>query len=255
MKKTLLSVATVTTLTGIASADISANEYVPEDVQENHDYTYNHETNGDNYSYYWYYGNVDGSQYADQYSFNSNETAPAQDTYTSEAAPAVSETAAPAVSEEAAPAPEVQAPAAEEYQAPAVQEYQDTEEVQAPAPSGQTQSYGNNWYFDGDCTWYVFEKRQSMGKSVSGSWGDAKNWAGAAASEGYAVNNTPSQGAIMQTGAGQNGAYGQGHVAVVEQVNSDGSIVVSEMNWDGGVGGQTTRTISAGSASQHNFIH
>lgn len=245
MKKTLLSVATVTALTGIASANISANEYVPEEVQQNHDYTYNHETNGSNYSYHWYYGNVDGSQYADQYSSDSNATASSQDTYTSQAAPAVSESAAPAV----------QAPAVEEYQAPAVQEYQDTEEVQAPAPASYTQSSGSNWYFDGDCTWYVFEKRQDLGKSVSGSWGDAKNWAGAAASEGYTVNNTPSQGAIMQSGAGQNGAYGQGHVAVVDQVNSDGSIVVSEMNWDGGIGGLTTRTISAGSAAQHNFIH
>src|SRR5699024_6135152 len=56
MKKTLLSVATVTALTGIASTNISANEYVPEEVQQNHDYTYNHETNGSNYSYHWYYG-------------------------------------------------------------------------------------------------------------------------------------------------------------------------------------------------------
>ena len=118
MKKTLLSVATVTALTGIASTNISANEYVPEDVQENHDYTYNYDTNGDNYSYYWYYGNTDGSQYADEYSLNETASAPA-----ATEAPASTQ-AAPAVDE---------APAVEEVQAPAVQQSQDTTDAQAPA--------------------------------------------------------------------------------------------------------------------------
>ncbi len=113
MKKTLLSVATVTALTGIASANISANEYVPEDVQQNHDYTYNYDTNGDNYSYYWYYGDTDGSQYANEYSLDETASAPAS---TTQSAPAVNE-----------------APAVEEVQAPAVQQSQNTTDVQAPA--------------------------------------------------------------------------------------------------------------------------
>lgn len=112
MKKTLLSVATVTALTGIASTNISANEYVPEEVQQNHDYTYNHETNGDNYSYYWYYGDTDGSQYANEYSLDETASAPAS----TQSAPAVDA-----------------APAVEEVQAPAVQQSQDTTDVQAPA--------------------------------------------------------------------------------------------------------------------------
>lgn len=120
MKKTLLSVATVTALTGIASTNISANEYVPEDVQQNHDYTFNYDTNGDDYSYYWYHGEIDGSQYADEYSLN--ETA---------STPAAAETAAPA-STQSAPAVE-EASAVEEPSAPAVQQSQDTTDVQAPA--------------------------------------------------------------------------------------------------------------------------
>ncbi|MFB9860770.1 LysM peptidoglycan-binding domain-containing protein [Salinicoccus siamensis] len=126
---------------------------------------------------------------------------------------------------------------------------------QAPAPSVASGSYGSNYYMTGDCTWYVFERRKEMGASVSNSWGDAKNWASAARSEGLQVNNTPSVGAIMQSAAFQNGSYSFGHVAVVEAVNADGSIVVSEMNWSGGVGNKTTRTVSASSAASHNFIH
>ncbi|GAA3716166.1 hypothetical protein GCM10022378_03120 [Salinicoccus jeotgali] len=126
---------------------------------------------------------------------------------------------------------------------------------QAPAPSVASGSYGSNYYMTGDCTWYVFERRKEMGASVSNSWGDAKNWASAARSEGLQVNNTPSVGAIMQSAAFQNGSYSFGHVAVVEAVNADGSIVVSEMNWSGGVGNKTTRTVSASNVASHNFIH
>lgn len=111
MKKTVVSIATVTALTGIASTNISANEYVPEEVQQNHDYTFNYESNGDNYSYYWYYGDTNGSQYADEYGSNTAQNQ----------APAVAQSA-PAVSE---------APAAQDVQAPAVS--QSSQDVQAPA--------------------------------------------------------------------------------------------------------------------------
>ena len=44
----------------------------------------------------------------------------------------------------------------------------------------------------------------------------------------------------MQT---SQGAFG--HVAYVENVNNDGSVKVSEMNYNGGPGVVSTRTISA----------
>ena len=65
---------------------------------------------------------------------------------------------------------------------------------------------------------------------------------------GYTVNNTPKAGAVMQTTQG-----GYGHVAYVESVNSDGSVTVSEMNYQG-VGVVSTRTISASQASSYNYI-
>ena len=59
------------------------------------------------------------------------------------------------------------------------------------------------------------------------------------AADGYTVNNTPKAGAVMQT---SQGAYG--HVAYVESVNDDGSVKVSEMNYNGGPGVVSSRTIS-----------
>lgn len=111
--------------------------------------------------------------------------------------------------------------------------------------SGQTSS-GSNLYTSGQCTYYAYEK---SGGKIGSTWGNANNWANAAAADGYTVNNTPKQGSIMQT---SQGAYG--HVAYVENVNSDGSVKVSEMNYNGGPGVVSTRTISASQAGSYNYI-
>ena len=111
--------------------------------------------------------------------------------------------------------------------------------------AGQTSS-GSNLYTSGQCTYYVYDK---VGGKISSTWGNANNWANAAASSGYTVNNTPKQGAIMQT---SQGAFG--HVAYVENVNNDGSVKVSEMNYNGGPGVVSTRTISASQAGAYNYI-
>lgn len=185
-----------------------------------------------------------------------------------EAAPAA-ETAARAVEEvevqevEAAEAP---APAVQEVQAaevapveeaaPAVQE---VEQPQASTPAAAapvtSASNGSNYYDWGTCAWYVFEQRSQRGLGVGGNWGNATNWANGAQSAGYSVTNSPSVGAIMQAPAYTNGAYGLGHVAIVESVNADGSILVSEMQFGGGLGDVNTRTISASQVSSHNFIN
>lgn len=94
-----------------------------------------------------------------------------------------------------------------------------------------------------------------MGKPVGNNWGNASSWASNARAEGYDVNNSPSVGAIMQADAWTNNAWGMGHVAIVERVNPDGSILVSEMNFGSGQGNKSYRTISASSAANHNFIH
>lgn len=124
----------------------------------------------------------------------------------------------------------------------------------APAPSSAS-SWGTNWYSWGDCTWYAFERRKQLGKPVGNGWGNASNWAGQARSAGYSVNNSPSVGAIIQAHAWTNNAWGMGHVGVVERINPDGSILISEMNFGTGVGVKGHRTLSASQAANHNFIH
>ncbi|WP_434121600.1 CHAP domain-containing protein [Salinicoccus roseus] len=128
-----------------------------------------------------------------------------------------------------------------------------TQNVSAPAPTNV--SYGTNHYYWGDCTWYVFERRQQLGKPVGNNWGNAYDWDNRARSAGYTVNNSPSVGAIIQANAWTNYAWGLGHVAVVERINSDGSILVSEMNFGSGKGVKSFRTISSSQVSGHNFIH
>src|SRR5699024_1180322 len=128
-----------------------------------------------------------------------------------------------------------------------------TEEAPSSTPTYNANN-GSNVFPAGECVWYAFDKRTQLGKGV-GQWGNASNWASAARSEGYSVNNTPSVGAIMQTNANSNGAGGYGHVAIVDSVNSDGSIVVSEMNWGGNGGSVSTRTLSPMQAASHSFIH
>ncbi|MBW1136683.1 CHAP domain-containing protein, partial [Escherichia coli] len=78
------------------------------------------------------------------------------------------------------------------------------------APSSQstgvsisrTSSSGSNLYTAGQCTYYVFDR---VGGKIGSTWGNANNWASAAAASGYTVNNSPSAGAILQT---SQGAYG-----------------------------------------------
>ncbi len=121
----------------------------------------------------------------------------------------------------------------------------------APSSNGRSISNGyasgSNLYTSGQCTYYVFDR---VGGKIGSTWGNASNWANAAASSGYTVNNTPKVGAIMQTTQGY-----YGHVAYVEGVNSNGSVRVSEMNYGHGAGVVTSRTISANQAGSYNFIH
>lgn len=97
-------------------------------------------------------------------------------------------------------------------------------------------SYGSNGYDYGYCTWYVANQ-----VNVPSNWGNASSWAYYARLSGWSVTSTPSVNAIAQT---PYAAFGLGHVAVVRKVNTDGTIVVSEMNqvrWNV----EDTRTVAA----------
>jgi surface antigen len=109
-------------------------------------------------------------------------------------------------------------------------------------------SAGNRYAF-GNCTWYAYERRMQLGRPVGSFWGNAATWAMYARSAGYRVDNTPEVGAVMQNGGGY------GHVAVVESINGDGSITISEMNYAGNFNRVTSRTVSAGTAAGFTFIH
>ena len=112
-------------------------------------------------------------------------------------------------------------------------------------------SSGNAYAF-GNCTWYAYERRAQLGRPVGSFWGNAATWAMYARAAGFAVNNTPAVGAVMQNGGGY------GHVAIVEEVLPNGDIRISEMNYYGGGGGfniVSGRTVSGGQAKSYNYIH
>lgn len=116
--------------------------------------------------------------------------------------------------------------------------------------SGNAAIAGNKYDY-GYCTWYAYNRRAELGRPVGSFWGNASTWASYARGSGYLVNNTPAVGAVMQDSYS---AGGYGHVAVVESVNGDGSIYISEMNY-AGWNVKSYRTLSAGEASRYNFIH
>lgn len=107
-----------------------------------------------------------------------------------------------------------------------------------------------NLYDWGQCTWHVFNRRAQIGKGISTYWWNANNWDNAAARDGYRIDYHPTVGSIAQSDAGY-----YGHVAFVERVNSNGSLLVSEMNFSAGPGVLTYRTIPAYQVRQYKFIH
>ena len=96
-------------------------------------------------------------------------------------------------------------------------------------PNHATGDSGNAYSFS-QCTWWVYVRRHELGLPVGSYMGNGNMWANSARALGYWVDNTPRHvGDIMVFAAGQAGADGYyGHVAIVEQINPDGSIVTSE---------------------------
>lgn len=104
-------------------------------------------------------------------------------------------------------------------------------------------TYANGKFAYGYCTWYVASRRPVP-------WtGDAWEWFGGARAMGFPTGQTPQPGSIMVTWESW-----VGHVAYVEQVNADGSWVVSEMNYKGW-GIISTRTIRPGTVPLIGFIY
>ena len=113
---------------------------------------------------------------------------------------------------------------------------------------------GGNVFIAGvldNCTEFAFGRALEKGLITSGSgigakirghagqWDDqAGSWSSKAKANSFAVWD-----------ANTGGALADGHVAFVERVNSDGSFVVSEFNWNNGDGKFNSRPITLGSNS------
>lgn len=121
-------------------------------------------------------------------------------------------------------------------------------------PNHATNDNGNGYAFS-QCTWWVYLRRHELGLPVGTHYGNGHQWADTARSLGYWVDTTPRQGDIMVFERGQDSSsWLYGHVAIVEQVNSDGSIETSECGASYG-GKPFTRHFTAEQAAQHQFIH
>jgi len=104
-----------------------------------------------------------------------------------------------------------------------------------PAPQPVTSSlifsnaiYGGNSYAPGYCTWYVASR-----VSVPSNWGNANTWDNKARQNGWTVSSVPVPGAIAQA----DGGSFWGHVAIVESVSADGTMIeFSDMNGISGFG-------------------
>lgn len=86
-----------------------------------------------------------------------------------------------------------------------------------------------------NCVGYAWGRwREILGKKHNLSTANAENWWGHT-SDGYKRGQTPKLGAVMCWRKGQagNSADGAGHVAVVEKINSDGSVTYSNSNYSG----------------------
>ena len=107
-----------------------------------------------------------------------------------------------------------------------------------------------------NCTNYVAWKLIGNGVTRPNiALGDAAQWDASAVSNGIAVDTVPAVGSVAQWDAYASTVGQYGHVAYVEQVNTDGTILVSEDAWRlNSVGGPLTfRTVDAATVS--HFIH
>lgn len=108
----------------------------------------------------------------------------------------------------------------------------------------------------GNCTWYANGRSKQLDRNparVDKMLGMAYQWANQAHAAGIATSRKPAIGAIAHWDASQ--SYPSGHVAVVERVNSDGTILISESSYTPNIGSAfdflyKTRTISANDPSR-----
>ena len=103
------------------------------------------------------------------------------------------------------------------------------------------------------CTWYAYNRRTALGLPVGSYMGNGRDWANTGRRLGYVVNNTPHVGAAVVFQPGQAGAdRTYGHVAVVERVNANGTILISE---SGAVYQGRSVTRPLGNVNAYQYVH
>jgi surface antigen len=127
-----------------------------------------------------------------------------------------------------------------------------TERPDYVAPTPRTNYYyyrarysAGNTYPYGQCTWWAKNKRPDL----PGNMGNANMWATNARRAGFPVDRTPRRGDVFQNNTGY-----WGHVGYVESVNGDGTITISEMNYQGRKWA-ITRVVKKSEWQYWNFIH
>lgn len=111
----------------------------------------------------------------------------------------------------------------------------------APTAAPRRGAVSGNTYEPGQCTWYVKNRRPDLPNNL----GNADTWYARARAQGMAVGTTPVAGAAAPRKVGM-------HVVYVEAVHSDGTITISEMNYN--YVPYSTRTKIA-SASDYYYIY
>ncbi len=102
----------------------------------------------------------------------------------------------------------------------------------APPPHPPVKGKGNYFPY-GQCTWWANQRYHTL-HAIYVPWktnADAWKWANRAHDFHWRVSSRPSVGDIMVLQSWVDGAYGLGHVAVVEKVLRNGHVIASSMNW------------------------
>ena len=113
-----------------------------------------------------------------------------------------------------------------------------TPRLTAPSTSNKCYYAGNPYYQSGyglpNCTCYAWGRfYEILGEQPTLSLRDAENWY--SHDDGYERGDSPQLGAVIcwRRGAVGDDSDGAGHVAIVEQINDDGSILTSNSAYQG----------------------
>ena len=101
-----------------------------------------------------------------------------------------------------------------------------------PPPQKPVKGKGN-YFPPGECTWWANQRYHEL-HDVYVPWltqSNAWQWTDRARQFHWRVSSRPSPGAIVNLQPWVQGAYGLGHVAVVEKVLKNGHVIASNLNW------------------------